>query len=669
MSFEDVLPYLASAYRRSLLVPFIGSGMSVGSCKSWDPFVLELVEKAGLPRPDSSGAALDSSSLYRLADKAVLGLSFLEPEERSEAYRSALNVKGKAAGECGIPPQTQALAQCYWPLVLSTNYDDLYVVSRMRQSDPAAIAGGLRKGSSARAEENELAETDIPEVLGRGVEDCHRVIRSLDSQTRPILWALQGFFGGQAEKPEALFEKRVLDKRRHLELASQVVVGHQQYQQAINAQPHFRRSFAEVFSRRSLLFLGSGILEDYLLNLFGEISHHYGPGPHPHFALFCRESFKDPKDPSKNKYGREPPDPRFFQMRLGITPVVYDTYDELPGLLDRLAEAVGTRVGRAPPKGSRPVSWMPDELGFSLVDGLDTPGSTPAMEPRRFRLRYAPLSVPQQPGECVIVSVGRTVKDKRPIHGRQATGLLERALKAGLVDSTDTDGWVAFRGGSTSPLAYRFGGNPIFAVAARIDLPSTSPAEHADDPEDSRDLGIIVDAVSESLLMADQAGFTHVHLGPVASGQYRLWTPIHPFIQTLAGVRQFFARHPGSGIQLVELHVFSPGVWLPVVAGKLPVGEILSSSMMKIWVDVRNPDGSSEIFAVTTDGSKPVTVKTIKESCGLLPDRWDTEILPRAGKAEPSNQDDRLVTPASIVVFSPRKRAGPTPGPGGAVTP
>lgn len=127
MSFEDVLPYLASAYRRSLLVPFIGSGMSVGACTNWEQFVHALGDKAGLapPSPSSARGARDTSALYRLADKAVLGLNTLRAQERIEAYRSALNTGGKAAGMCTVPPQTQALAQCYWPLVLSTNYDDL----------------------------------------------------------------------------------------------------------------------------------------------------------------------------------------------------------------------------------------------------------------------------------------------------------------------------------------------------------------------------------------------------------------------------------------------------------------------------------------------------------------------------------------------------------------
>ncbi|QSQ14143.1 SIR2 family protein [Myxococcus landrumensis] len=652
LRFDDVLPYLASAYRSSRLVPFIGSGMSVGACTGWQKFVEALVATSGVPHSKPPGAGdMDSAAMYRLADKAVLGLSAMPLAKRIEAYRAALNVDAKSPGQCAIPAQTEALAQCYWPLVLSTNYDDLYIASRMRQSDPAEMTTTARLGSSAHGKENEIAETDIPEVLGRSVEDCHKVIRSLDSPSRPILWALQGFLGGQAEKLSALYRSRVLDKPRHLELAGQVVVGHQQYQHATNAQPHFRRSFAEVFSRRSLLFVGSGILEEYLVNLFGEIAHHYGPGPHPHFALFCRQSFGARK---------EPPDPRFFQTRLGITPVVYDTYAELPDLLNRLAEAVGKRPSRSAPGTASPVSWMPDELGFSLVDGLNKPSPTggvkrggPAVAPRKLRLRYASLPVPTAKDECVIVSTGRSARHKRPIHGRQAKDLLTRARGAGLLKTTAAGQWEAFRGGSTPPLAFRFGDAPIFAVAARVDPPTSRP--HPDDPEDSRDLGIIMSAVSESLRMAEQAGFTRVHIGPVASGQYRLWTPLHPFIQTLAGVRHFFAQHPNSRIQQVELYVFSPGVWFPVVAGKIPVGEILSSNVMKVWVDVRNAEGASELFAVTLGGtSAPVTVRTLKELCGLPVDRMDAEILPRSGKSDPSHDDDRVVTPASIVVFSPR---------------
>jgi len=179
-------------------------------------------------------------------------------------------------------------------------------------------------------------------------------------------------------------------------------------------------------------------------------------------------------------------------------------------------------------------------------------------------------------------------------------------------------------------------------------------AAPADGPGDHRDLGIIADAVSAALLAASQAGFRRVHLGPVASGKYRLWHPFHPFVQTLTGVREFLARHPDTGIETFELHVMSPAVWSPVLAGRIPVAEILSSDVTKIWVDIRDPEGASEILAVIARG--PTRLADIKRLCGLAPDRWLADILPRprqlatAGK----DSDEMLVSPTSMVVFTPR---------------
>ena len=72
-------------------------------------------------------------------------------------------------------------------------------------------------------------------------------------------------------------------------LAEQIVVGHQQYQLVMHREGAFRRAFSEVLRRRSLLFIGSGLQEDYLLNLFGEVQIMHGPGSLPHYALM-RES-------------------------------------------------------------------------------------------------------------------------------------------------------------------------------------------------------------------------------------------------------------------------------------------------------------------------------------------------------------------------------------------
>ena len=61
-------------------------------------------------------------------------------------------------------------------------------------------------------------------------------------------------------------------------LEPEVVVGHADYRRVALRSEGFRRTFAEVFRQRSLLFVGSGLTDRYLLDLFGQIVELYGPG-------------------------------------------------------------------------------------------------------------------------------------------------------------------------------------------------------------------------------------------------------------------------------------------------------------------------------------------------------------------------------------------------------
>jgi hypothetical protein len=109
MRFDDILPHLIDAYRRGVLVPFIGSGMSRPACTGWQPFVEKLAGEAGLeiPKPsDGSTGELPPAELYRLADKAVHRLRHKNVEERADAYRRALLDAPGASGFCAVPPQT-----------------------------------------------------------------------------------------------------------------------------------------------------------------------------------------------------------------------------------------------------------------------------------------------------------------------------------------------------------------------------------------------------------------------------------------------------------------------------------------------------------------------------------------------------------------------------------
>ena len=76
-------------------------------------------------------------------------------------------------------------------------------------------------------------------------------------------------------------------------LRQQLVVGHEEYRRVTYRDLHFCRAFAEMFRQRSLLFLGAGIQETYLQELFGEVLEYYGPSTRPHYA-FIQKGEIDP---------------------------------------------------------------------------------------------------------------------------------------------------------------------------------------------------------------------------------------------------------------------------------------------------------------------------------------------------------------------------------------
>ena len=116
LGFQDVLPHIATLYRRGLLVPFIGSGMGFPACTSWKEF------------------------LRRLADETVSALRPMPHELRATKYRNAL-LACDPAQTVAPPRKAKRLRQSYWPLVLTTNYDDLYwsAASRRWRSSPIVL--------------------------------------------------------------------------------------------------------------------------------------------------------------------------------------------------------------------------------------------------------------------------------------------------------------------------------------------------------------------------------------------------------------------------------------------------------------------------------------------------------------------------------------------------
>ena len=265
MDFDPTL--LLAAYDRGRLVPFIGAGMSRPACVGWKPFVRNLEAQCKLPKTDGEPIQRAFHAVQRLR---LLGT------EVPKAVADAVYTDDKSASR-KVPAHTEALASLFWPLVCTTNYDDIYVRGRTRQRS--------RKPEQPRP----------LSVVGRSDADCHRVLRHMSFPAGELVWALQGFLRPRDRglvHPDRRCEAYPLEK--------ELVVGHAEYRRVANREPHFRRCFSEVFRRSCLLFLGSGLTEPYFLGLLDEILELTGPPELPHFAFV--ESGKIDQDLMQQRY-------------------------------------------------------------------------------------------------------------------------------------------------------------------------------------------------------------------------------------------------------------------------------------------------------------------------------------------------------------------------------
>src|SRR5262245_55472104 len=331
--FAQVLPRLVGDYESGRLVPFIGSGMSDGACTNWQTMI-ERLERSAFGRTHGSSGRPDPKELIERANSAVRALKSQRPGVLERAMRNAVALRNT------IPPPTRSLASMWWPLILTTNYDNCYVAGFKE-----------RWGNELHA------------IVGRGSEDCQRVLTALSNPGRPLLWALQGHMNAPCRLPDNVEARSDLER--------ELVVGHEEYRRVTYRDTGFRRAFAEVFRQRSLLFLGAGIKETYLQDLFGEVLEIYGPCSRPHYAIMPEGEV----------------DPGFMLSRLQIRVIEFPKgkYDEVITWLDQLVLATSVRT-------ERPVRW-----GFGGIRGhWQNPG----------RLEIVRGMVPDRstPGECIAIS-------------------------------------------------------------------------------------------------------------------------------------------------------------------------------------------------------------------------------------------------------------------------
>lgn len=509
---EHFLPQLVSAYRRQTLVPFLGAGMSVPSFRLWQEFVAELERIAQV---GTTGGAFPLERSHR----ALQALRRGGQHSLSDALRSAM--RSSSADE--VTKQTEALAEMQWPLVLTTNYDDLYYRAA---SKPGADG---------------VAPADV-RILGRGEADCRRVLGSLYQPGDRVLWALHGYIGN-ARPPAAEFDPHLSEE--------QLVVGHEEYRRVLHHEVHFRRAFAEVLRSRTILFLGCSLGDPDVLGLLDEVVALVGPGIHPHYAVLfaCEESASDKE--------------RMLQDRLGVTPIVLPEYADL----ERFLRALVDDVRKAQP---RQVRWSFD---------LSSPfGGRAAGAESHLEVARGGLPTTADRGQIVVVSAGVA---RYELRSDGAFPLYFSEPIRDLLRGYGIDPWShhAVPGGVV-PLP-RPDGAPTPVVAAFARSP-TDEDEHA--PADARDARLIHETTLRVLKWASEHGRPVIHCQLLASGD---GAPYAPRVALSQMLRAFGAWHRdrSNGSRLI-IHVMKEELLAELSAGRLDLLELLEPDTVRLWVEV-----------------------------------------------------------------------------------
>ena len=596
VTLETATPWIAEARRAGTLVPFLGAGMSMPNCKGWKAFIQDLCNEfnyAELAATLAAPEGVPAERLYQVADRVASRLRLLPPGERQ-----ALLVKALRQEPAKAPPQLEALTKVDWPLIITTNYDDL-IVGAIRDR-----LGCDHPGHDAR----------LPEERGRSERDCADVVRSLDGLHVPIVWHLQGFITGIATPEPGLMPPG------WEALLEQVVLGHQQYQQAINAAPGFRRAFAEVFRRRSLLFLGSGLSESYMINLISEAMFSFGPGPHPHYVLL-----------TENEAQRI--DAEFLRVRLGITPVVYGAqHASLPGALKSI-------LHRPAAEETPPTALT--SLTFGVKRG------TAAVE---VCLRFGSLPQDMAENGCIILSAGLD-RDTAGQFTRIALGPQAKSfLKGRYAGVTAADFTPA---GPSTSLPHRIfrlvrdgKKQPVYLASATVAAGETT---------DVRDLRTITEATRLALeAVADEhAGAT---LGLIGAGKRRPFDTSYCLLALLGGIRRFLeSPRPDSKLARITVCVRDAQAWAPLAQGRMPAADLLSAGQARVIVRIIDRADQHEEFAISVPHD--TTIRTVIDRYGLDAGRLAVTAFPftaRNARNADSGLLDTSVFPGMQIELRPR---------------
>jgi hypothetical protein len=460
----------------------------------------------------------------------------------------------KNQGRAGqhLHTQLEMLAGIWWPLVITTNYESLFVDA----------------WNQCHADAKPLPEFNRMEVVGRGRADCQRVLNSTRAPDNPLLWALQGYVGEGAEPA----------------LTEQLAIGHEEYRRQVHESVHFRRAFAEIYRSRVLLFVGSGLSESYLLDLFGEALELMGAIDHFHFALIEAGTA----------------DPEFLLRRFQIRVIEYELQDsrnhgpQVAGFLKGLSAAIDApRV--------RNTAWSL-KLDSRKRLGLDDP---------EFHFKVARASL-----------FDRTINEAGTAVAISA-GINRKSSKARLLLGEKSMGWLEKKGLSrdnavpSGKYVSRIPDSNVYLVAAR-DLQKSG--------SDARDSRHVAPAIRELLECATKDGYSRIYGMLLAGGAKRTFPQHIGLRQMIKGYREWYDVLGGVRPIPLTVHLVDPVVLSYLESGRLDLATVASSGSIHFWVQISR---GGKADAPVLDFARPDCKISEIAACHAITDQsWRVSIRP-----------------------------------------
>jgi len=609
---ESTLPRLASAYQRGLLVPFLGAGMSVDACPSWQTLVEAMAKGANVPTTGltlsvDGKTASTSDQLIRVANEAVRGLLRVSTGHQLDTLRRAI-YQGVSAPIA--PAKTRTLAKAWWPLVISTNYDDLFAhayLAARRPDNDSSLAD--RYGAQHLA------------VLGRDEDDCRRVLSSLDVTGRSVLWAIHGFLPRSGDVP--------VDLEYAPKVSHDIVFGHEEYRRLAHASPQYRRAFAEVYRRRSLLFLGAGLKDMYLLDLFAEVQELYGTGPHPHFAIVRKGEV----------------DSGFLRSRFNINVIEVDEYDHVDQAIADLVNSVHQPRARA--------------TGWSYT-------TKPALG-RECTLRISAGELPlPDAGSAVAVSCGMTGEDDRPF-------LSKRADRSGnsidtYASTIATNEERRASGEQRDPtrrarailVKSKYAHTYLGQSEAGVNLPLIALCPWVS--QERRDLRLVGKVTTEGFAWANAEHYHTLHMTLLGAGHSRPFAArfaLAEIVRAWGRWQRSVERTAQDSLSTLSLHVINEAALFELTSGRMDIVELLTSTDVRFWLEIFNNEGKlvdrEPLFRPETE-----TIEKLATSLRLDAGKciWTVDPAPDIPSRESSASQQRSrITPQSSL-----QDAGVLPG-------